>query len=115
MTISGCGTGYSGHCKPIMVPFCFGYGEPVKIDIWRVRWLRCSGFSVRDLNNPGGQIEIVYSGSSLRKLLKNCFLMAKPQRQHISDLKANESRKSLDKFQDLHLTLDQPLTSKTTI
>ena len=82
-------------------------GEPVKIDILARQMVTLSGFSVRDLNNPGGQIEIVYSG--LRpgeKLIEELFLDGQATKTtHPRIFKANESRKSLDKFQDLYQTL----------
>ena len=59
-------------------------GDPVKIDVLARQMITLSGLSVRDLDNPEGQIEIVYSGLRQEKSsLKNCFLMANPQGQNI--------------------------------
>ena len=77
-------------------------GDPVKIDVLARQMITLSGLSVRDLDNPEGQIEIVYSG--LRpgeKLFEELFLDGQSTRtKHPRIFKANESRKSLDKFQD---------------
>ena len=69
-------------------------GQPVKIDILARQMITLSGFSVRDLDNPDGQIEIVYSG--LRpgeKLFEELFLDGQSTRTtHPRIFKANESR-----------------------
>jgi FlaA1/EpsC-like NDP-sugar epimerase len=42
--------------------FLLDMGEPVKIDELARKMIRLTGFEVRDINNPDGDIEIVYTG-----------------------------------------------------
>ena len=83
-------------------------GQPVKIDMLARQMITLSGFSVRDLDNPDGQIEILYSG--LRpgeKLFEELLFDGKSTRTtHPRIFKANESSKSLDRFQDLYQKLE---------
>ena len=83
-------------------------GQPVKIDMLARQMITLSGFSVRDMDNPDGQIEILYSG--LRpgeKLFEELLFDGQSARTtHPRIFKANESNKSLDRFRDLYQKLE---------
>ena len=63
--------------------FLLDMGEPVRIKCLAEQMVRLSGLAVRDGQNPGGDIEIVYTGPRPGEKLYELLIDAESQPQNI--------------------------------